>query len=151
MKFIKKIVSKYEEYNSAKLEDFIGFNNSICVNQAYMQENFSTFLSACAKVCTIKHVVEDNQGESKQESSKNIMLKRQILKELLIDPDHRLTGNYGPQIVMSGPSGTILPNKFHQETVNQLLEMFIEQTKGMKMDILRILRNPAAHLKTSES
>ena len=70
------------------------------------------------------------------------MLKRQILKELLIDPDNRLTGQYGPQIVMSGPSGTIIPNKFHQETVNQLLEMFIEQTKGMKMDILR-------HKKTS--
>ena len=52
---------------------------------------------------------------------------------------------------MSGPAGTIQPNKLILETVNQLLEMFIEQTKGMKMDIMRILRNPVAYVKNNEN
>ena len=29
--------------------------------------------------------------------------------------------------------------------------MFIEQTKGIKMDIMRILRNPAAYMKNNEN
>ena len=66
MKLIKKIVSKYEDYNSAKLEDFIGYNNSTCVNQQYMQDNFSVFLAACAKVCIIKQPSEDKQIEESQ-------------------------------------------------------------------------------------
>ena len=79
------------------------------------------------------------------------MLKRKILQELLIDPDYRLSGYHGPPIIMSGPAGTIQPNKLILETVNQLLEMFIEQTKGMKMDIMRILRNPVAYVKNNEN
>ena len=66
MKLIKKIVSKYEEYNTAKLEDFIGYNNSTCVNQGFMQDNFSAFLTACAKVCIIKQPSEDKQTEESQ-------------------------------------------------------------------------------------
>ena len=113
MKLIKKIVTKYEEYNTAILEDFIGYNNSACINTAFMQDNFSVFLAACAKVCLIKLSNDD-----KQKTTTSIMLKRQILKELLVDPDYKLTGNYGPQVIMSGPTGTIQANKFHQETVN---------------------------------
>ena len=163
---IKRIVSKYEDYNMAKLEDFIGYNSSACVNAASIQENFSVFLAACAKVCAIKQVPvpnpDDKAGEDQSPgaASKNtdkgktepkLMLKRQVLKELLTDPDFRHVGLYASTAPMTGPPGTVQASKFQTDSVNQLLEMLIEQTRGLKMDILRILRNPIACIKKDQN
>jgi len=48
-------------------------------------------------------------------------------------------------------STALLPTKTQVELTHQLLEMFVEQTRGQKLDILKILRNPAAALKAGDS
>ena len=68
-----------------------------------------------------------------------IMLKRQVLKELLTDPDF----NYGmaqKPILKPDYKGDI--SKCLSEVVNQLLEIFITQTKGYRMEIFKTLREP---------
>lgn len=69
-----------------------------------------------------------------------IMLKRQVLKELLTDPDF----NYGmAQKPISKPDYKADISKCLNEVVNQLLELFITQTKGYRMEILKTLREPS--------
>jgi hypothetical protein len=68
-----------------------------------------------------------------------IMIKRQILKELLTDPDF----NYGmaqKPLLKPDYKGDI--SKGLNEVTNQLLEIFITQTKGYRMEILKVLREP---------
>ena len=57
-------------------------------------QNFNVFLQACSKVCYLKKIVKpktDGQEEDSTPPEMKIMLKRQVLKELLTDPDF----NYG--------------------------------------------------------
>ena len=80
------------------------------------------------------------------------MLKRQVLREMIFDPDFNQMTNFELFGINTPDSKTastaLLPTKTQVELTHQLLEMFVEQTRGLKLDILKILRNPVASLRT---
>jgi len=47
-------------------------------------------------------------------------------------------------------TSSIAPTKTQNELTHQLLEMLVEQTRGIKMDMLKILRNPSSCLQTDK-
>lgn len=85
-----------------------------------------------------------------------IMLKRQVLKEMIYDPDFNQPENF--QLFglanlahdCKNVASSVVPSKTQTELVHQMLEMIVEQTRGLKMDTLKIIRNPLAHLKKEE-
>ena len=79
-KDLKKLLKKYESLNEQSFSEFIEYYNSQVFKHNI--EHFEVFLQACAKVFVLKKTPE---GEYR------ILLKRQVLKDVLTDPQF----NYG--------------------------------------------------------
>ena len=143
VKDVKRLVKKYEELNEQNFADFMRYYNS--TDFSHVISNLGVFLQACAKVCVIKKVPRkpDAQLEEAKDSAPQfdikIMLKKQILKDLLTD----LNFNYAlPARAAPRLSQKLETPRCMQEILNQLLEMFISQHKGYRMELLRQLREP---------
>ena len=99
---------------------------------------------------------QKNKVEKKEPPKEElrIMLKRHVLKEMIYDPDFNQLQNVA-QFGQTANSGQdyknvqtcIMPSKMQTEIIHQLLEMIVEQTRGLKMDTLKIIRNPVAFMK----
>ena len=87
---MKRILKKYEELNEQSFSEFVKYYNSNIFQHQIV--HFNVFLAACAKVCVIKKVAKPSIEESKtQQYDLKIMIKKQLLKDMLLDPNY----NYG--------------------------------------------------------
>ena len=135
---VNRLLKRFEELNEQNFSDFVKYFNSQMF--FHVIQHFNVFLAACSKVCYLKKIVKSETDDQKESAFEmKIMLKRQVLKELLTDPDF----NYGmaqKPILKPDYKGDI--SKCLSEVVNQLLEIFITQTKGYRMEIFKTLREP---------
>jgi len=87
---VNRLLKKFEELNEQNFSDFVKYFNSQMFSHVIQQ--FNVFLAACSKVCYLKKIIKPATDDQKEPTSEmKIMLKRQVLKELLTDPDF----NYG--------------------------------------------------------
>lgn len=143
VKDLKRLVKKYEELNEQNFADFMRYYNSSDFSHVIV--NFGVFLQACAKVCVVKKVPKKPPAQTEEAKDPQpqfdikIMLKKQILKDLLSD----LNFNYAlPSRAAPRLAQKLETPRCMQEILNQLLEMFIFQHKGYRMELLRQLREP---------
>lgn len=127
---MKKLLKKYESLNEQSFSEFISYYNSQVFKHNI--EHFDVFLQACAKVCVLK---KTSSAEGKVELK--IMLKKQVLKDVLCDPQF----NYGlPMKLPLKPQTKVEMPKFQMDMFTQLLELFIFQTKGFRMEFIKQLK-----------
>lgn len=83
---------KYEELNEQDFSEFVKYYNSDIFQHTVV--HFPVFLAACAKVCIIKKVPKppkESEESAEPQFKLKIMIKKQLLKEMLVDPNY----NYG--------------------------------------------------------
>lgn len=110
---------------------------------------FEYFLGACRNICVIDIV--DNEtiegSVTKTEKITTIKLKNSILKELILESrnDPMQSDSHKDQSQMlnwqSEYKKKIGDFQFQNDTIHQLLDIFISQIKGYKMNILKCLKN----------
>lgn len=82
-KLIKKFIKRTEGYNKQKFSDFLGYFDSGAFGMNI--KRIDLFVQAVAKICFIKTEVETNDRKTTAETK--IMIKRNVLRDLLTDPD----------------------------------------------------------------
>ena len=93
---MKKLLRKYEDLNEADFNEFLQyFSNQFNRITDDSNENTHAFFAACAKVCSLKHVLVKNEDYDEKKPGKTqphklitkVILKRPILRDLLYDVD----------------------------------------------------------------
>lgn len=124
------------------------------------------FMAAVAKVCMIKTEVETKEGKTSNETK--IMLKRNVIRDLLVDPDFHSIVLPQPSLAQQnriqfeqelsawrqvsnfGNQEQSFLTRLQQDLVNQLLDCLMQQIRGYKMDLIKFFRDPTAGIKVDE-
>jgi hypothetical protein len=135
-------MKKNEAYNDVPLKQFIEFFMKSQVSMPIGQFDF--FLAACKNVCLIDLAdnTETLEGQTQQQKAQKIptiKLKSGILRDLILDS--RNDSSRGPsQNWQVEHKKKISDFQFQNDAIHQLMDIFISQIKGPKMDILKCLK-----------
>lgn len=149
-------MKRTEAYNKQKFNDFLGYFDSSAFGMNIKRVDL--FIAAVAKLCLIKTEVNANGGKPETK----ILLKRNVLRDLLTDPDFHSIVLAQPSIaqqnrvqfeselqawkhvsVFHNPETQSFTTRSQQEIVSQLLDCIVTQTKGYQMDLIKLFRDPA--------
>lgn len=142
-------MKKNETYNEVPLKQFIEF---FMQSQVSMQiDYFEYFLIACRNVCLIdvagSHETGDEQPQpGKTQKITTVRLKNSVLKELILDSKYNPLSQQGAGPGSNSSSWLLeykkrIPDfQFQNDIIYQLLDIFISQVKGQKMNILKCLK-----------
>ena len=134
-------MKKNESYNEVPLKQFIEF---FLKSQCSMQiDHFEYFLAACKNICVIDIVdneqIDEQTKSFKAEKITTIKLKNTVLRELILESKNEQSSQ-GAILKASGAQSApswqtefkkkIVDFQFQNETIQQLLDIFILQIKG---------------------
>ena len=143
-KQLKILMKKNESYNEVPLKQFVEF---FLRSQVSMQiDYFEYFLLACKNICVIdvvdNEVIEGTTTKTQQVTT--IKLRNSVLKEMILESrnDPLSQGEHlHPSSWQAEYKKRIGDFQPQNEAIHQLLDIFISQIKGPKMNILKCLKN----------